>query len=62
VTLIVISAAGLAAILAAAIFGSGFTDKLANGYFLGTAMATAVALACYAVGLYAASAPGNGRS
>jgi hypothetical protein len=58
VTLIATSAAGLAAILLAAFFGSGFTDKLTNGYSLGMAIATAVALACYAVGLYAASAQG----
>jgi hypothetical protein len=59
VTLIATSAAGLAAILLAAFFGSGFTDKLTNGYSLGMAIATAVALACYAIGLYAASAQGN---
>jgi hypothetical protein len=62
VTLIVTSAAGLAAILLAAFFGSGFTDKLTNGYSLGMAIATAVALACYAIGLYAASAQGHGLS
>jgi hypothetical protein len=62
VTLIVTSAAGLAAILLAAFFGSGFTSKLTNGYSLGMAIATAVALACYAVGLFAASAQGNGPS
>jgi hypothetical protein len=53
VTLIVTSAAGLAAILVAAFFGSGFTGKLTDGYSLGMAMAFAVALACYAIGLYA---------
>jgi hypothetical protein len=57
VTLIVTSAAGLVAIFAAAFFGSGFTDKLTDGYSLGMAMATAVALVCYAVGLFAATAP-----
>lgn len=62
VTLIVTSAAGLAAILIAAFFGSGFASKLTDGYSLGMAMATAVALACYAVGLLAASAQGNGPS
>jgi hypothetical protein len=62
VTLIVTSAVGLAAILVAAFFGSGFTSKLTDGYSLGMAMATAVALACYAVGLFAASAQGNGPS
>ena len=53
-TLIVTSVAGLAAIIVAAFFGSGFTDKLTDGYSFGMALATAVALACYAVGLYAA--------
>jgi hypothetical protein len=62
VTLIVTSAAGLVAILAAAFFGSGFTDKLTNGYSLGMALATAVALACYTVGLFATSAQRNGPS
>lgn len=62
VTLIVTSAAGLAAILVAAFFGSGFTSKLTDGYSLGMAIATAGALACYAVGLFAASAQGNGPS
>ena len=62
VTLIVTSAAGLVAILLAAFFGSGFTSKLTNGYSLGMAIATAVALACYATGLYTASAQGNGPS
>ena len=52
-TVIVTSAGGLAAILLAVLFGSRFTDKLANGYSLGMALATAAALACYAVGLYA---------
>ena len=36
VTLIVTSAAGLVAIFAAAFFGSGFTDKLTDGYSLDT--------------------------
>jgi hypothetical protein len=61
-TLIITSAAGLVAILLAAFFGSGFTDKLTNGYSLGMALATAVALACYTVGLFAASAQRNGPS
>ena len=39
----------------AAFFGSGFTDKLSR-YSLGLALATAVALACYAIGLFAAPA------
>jgi len=61
-TLIVTSVAGLVAILLAAFFGSGFTDKLTNGYSLGMAIAFAVALACYAIGLYAASARRGGPS
>jgi hypothetical protein len=60
VTPIVTSAAGLAVILVAAFFGSGFTSKLTDGYSLGMAMATAVALVCYAAGLYAVSAPRKG--
>ena len=59
VTLLVTSAAGLVAILVAGFFGSGFTSLLTDGYSLGMAIATAVALACYAVGLFAASAQGN---
>lgn len=55
VTLIVTSAAGLAAIAVAFFFGASFTEKLTNGYSLGMAIAFAVALACYAIGLYAAS-------
>src|SRR5215510_11169636 len=50
--LIVTSVAGLVAIILAA--GSGFADKLTDGYSLGMALATAGALACYAIGLYAA--------
>jgi hypothetical protein len=56
VTLIVTSAAGLVAILLAAFFGSGFTDKLTDGYSLGMSIAFAAALACYTIGLFAASA------
>ena len=53
-TIIVTSAAGLVAILLAAFFGSGFTDKLTDGYSIGMALAFAAALACYAIGLFAA--------
>jgi len=56
VTLIVISAAGLAAIVLAFFLGASFTDKLTDGYSLGMAIAFAAALACYAIGLYALSA------
>jgi hypothetical protein len=55
-TIIVTSAAGLVAILLAAFFGSGFTDKLTDGYSIGMALAFAVALACYAIGLFAVPA------
>ena len=61
-TLIISSATGLAAILLAAFFGSSFTDKLTDGYSLGMAIAFAVALACYAIGLYAASTRRGGPS
>jgi hypothetical protein len=60
--LMVTSAAGLVAILLAAFFGSSFTDKLTDGYSLGMAMAFAVALACYAIGLYATTTWRSGRS
>ena len=53
-TLIVTSAAGLVAI--------GFTGKPTNGYSLGMAVAFAAALACYAVGLYAATTRCSGPS
>ena len=43
-TLIVTSAAGFVSVLLAALFGSGFTDKLTNGYSLGMALSTAAAL------------------
>lgn len=54
-TLMVTSAAGLAAILLAFFFGASFTDKLTDGYSLGMAIAFAAALACYVIGLYAVS-------
>jgi len=62
VTLIVTSAAGLVAIIVAAIYGANFTDKVTNGYSLGMALATAAALACYAIGLFAASARQTARA
>ena len=61
-TLIVTSAAGLVAILLAAFFGSGFTGKLTDGYSLGMAIAFAVALACYAIGLCALTGRHGGAS
>jgi hypothetical protein len=61
-TLILTSAAGLVAIFLAFFFGSNFTDKLTNGYSLGMAIAFAAALACYVIGLYAASTRRGGPS
>jgi hypothetical protein len=58
-TLIITSAAGLEAILLAASFGSIFPATLSNGYSLGMALATAAALACYTVGLYATTRVGS---
>jgi hypothetical protein len=60
--LIVTSAAGLVAIGVAFFFGASFTDKLTNGYSLGMAIAFAAALACYAIGLFAASTRRSGPS
>ena len=60
--LIATSSAGLAAIGLAFFFGASFTDKLTNGYSLGMAIAFAAALACYAIGLYAASVPRGRQS
>ena len=62
VTLIVTSAAGLVAIILAFFFGASFTDKLTNGYSLGMAIAFAAAVACYTIGLYAASTRRSGPS
>jgi hypothetical protein len=61
-TLIVTSAGGLVAIFLAFFFGSSFTSKLTNGYSLGMAISFAAALACYSIGLYAASARRSGPS
>ena len=61
-TLILTSAAGLVAIGLAFFFGASFTSKLTNGYSLGMAIAFAVALACYIIGLYAASTRPGGSS
>ena len=40
----------------AGIYGATFTSKVTSGYSLGLALATAAAIACYAVGLFAAPA------
>jgi hypothetical protein len=61
-TLIVTSAAGLVAIGLAFFFGASFTSKLTNGYSLGMAISFAAALACYTIGLYAASTRRGGLS
>jgi hypothetical protein len=61
-TLIATSAAGLAAIVVAFYFGASFTEKLTDGYSLGMAIAFAVALACYAIGLYALTGRRGGPS
>jgi hypothetical protein len=60
--LIVTSAAGLVAIGLAFFFGASFTEKLTNGYSLGMAIAFAVALACYTIGLYTTSTRRCGSS
>jgi hypothetical protein len=60
--LIVTSSAGLAAIVVAFFFGASFTEKITNGYSLGMAIAFAVALACYAIGLYTLTARRGGTS
>jgi len=61
-TLVATSAAGFVAIGLAFFFGASFTDKLTNGYSLGMAISFAAALACYAIGLYTASARRGGPS
>jgi hypothetical protein len=60
--MIVTSAAGLVAIGLAFFFGASFADELTNGYSLGMAIAFAAALACYAIGIFAASAARGGQS
>lgn len=60
-TVIVTSAVGLAAILTAAAFGAAFVLNLTNADSLGMALATAVALACYTVGLHACGARATAR-
>lgn len=62
VTLVVTSASGLAAIITAAIYGAGFASKVTDADSMGMAVATAVALASYAIGLFTATAQGGGPS
>jgi hypothetical protein len=52
VPVIVTSSIGLLAVLAAASSGSRFVSTGSNGASIGMAMATAVAMLCYAVSLY----------
>jgi hypothetical protein len=61
-TLIITSAAEQVAIGLAFFFGASFASKLTKGYSLGMAIASAVALACYAIGLYVASTRPGGPS
>jgi hypothetical protein len=62
VTLIVTSVVGLAAIITAAIYGAGFASKVTDADSMRTAMATAAALASYAIGLFAAPPQRSGTS
>jgi hypothetical protein len=57
---IVTSAAGLLAILAAAGYGASFVHNSTNAASLGMALATGVALLCYAVGLFVTRRPAAG--
>jgi uncharacterized membrane protein YhaH (DUF805 family) len=59
---IVLSAIGLLAILAAAGAGASFVNDGTNGASLGMALATAVALLCYIVGLFVAGRPAPERA
>ncbi|HTZ25109.1 MAG TPA: hypothetical protein VMC83_14050 [Streptosporangiaceae bacterium] len=59
---IVASAIGLLAILAAAGAGASFVNDGTNGASLGMALATAVALLCYIVGLFVACRPAPERT
>jgi hypothetical protein len=49
---IVLTSAGLAAILAAAIAGASFVGNQSNGASLGMALATAVAMFCYLAAVF----------
>lgn len=55
------SVIGLLAILAAAGFGASFTNDGTNSASLGMALATAVALLCYIIGLFATTVSAAGR-
>jgi hypothetical protein len=58
---IVTSAIGLLAIIAAAGSGASFVNDSANGASLGMALATGVAMLCYLVSLFILGRPGAGR-
>jgi hypothetical protein len=58
---IVLSAIGLLAILAAAGAGASFVNNGTNGASLGMALATAVALLCYIIGLFVTTVTAAGR-
>jgi hypothetical protein len=49
---IVLTSAGLAAILAAGIAGSSFVDNQSNGASFGMALATGVAMFCYLAAVF----------
>ena len=59
--LIVTSAIGLLAIIAAAGSGASFVNNSANGASLGMALATGVAMLCYLVSLFILGRPRAGR-
>ena len=59
--LIVTSAIGLLAIIAAAGSGASFVNDSANGASLGMALATGVAMLCYLVSLFILGRPRAGR-
>ena len=58
---IVTSAVGLLAIIAAAGSGASFVSDSANGASLGMALATGVAMLCYLVSLFILGRPNNQR-
>jgi hypothetical protein len=58
---IVTSALGLLAIIAAAGYGASFVSDSANGASLGMALATGVAMLCYLVSLFILGRPRAGR-
>jgi hypothetical protein len=59
---IIAAVLGLLAIIAAVGYGASFAGSGTTYASMGMAMATAVAMACYAVSLFAVPAPGSGPS